>query len=119
MTMPIGSGELGSLRSFFIDLSLDGATRVARRIVRHAMCQVGRQTQVVVKEALTIMVIGEPSAVCCGMTHALRTPVSQGHRGSQLAILRARKLLDVPESCSTEIDQPLYCRFNSATENPR
>jgi len=38
---------------------------------------------------------------------------------AQLAILRARKLFEAPESCSTEIDQPLYCRFSSATENPR
>src|SRR5206468_8705191 len=36
----------------------------------------------------------------------------------QLAIFRARKLFDDPES-STEIDQPLYWRRSSLTESPR
>src|SRR6476659_828298 len=39
--------------------------------------------------------------------------------GVQLAIFLARKLLDEPESSSTEIVQPLYCRRSSATETPR
>ena len=37
----------------------------------------------------------------------------------QLAIFLATKLLEELESSSTEIDQPLYWRRNSATERPR
>ena len=49
MTMPSGSVELISLRSFFIDLSLDGCCTVVRALVRHPMCHVPRQMQVIVR----------------------------------------------------------------------
>jgi hypothetical protein len=55
---------------------------------------------------------------CRKLTLPRRTGVSFGHL-PQLAIFFARKLLDEPESASTEIDQPLYCRRSSATETPR
>src|SRR5690242_1065058 len=37
---------------------------------------------------------------------------------TQLATLRARKVFDEAVSSSTEIDQPLYCFFNSVTDKP-
>jgi len=82
------------------------------------MCQVGRPVQVIVNEGFAPMRQICGTEICRRMTPRLRTLVSLRHV-PQLAILRARKVLDDAESVSIEIDQPLYCRRSSLTDSPR
>src|SRR5450759_4073207 len=95
----------------------DWVPPVARLYGKHRTCQVGRRAQVIASQRL-------PSENLFGWAEVSRNDTRPWDtcvfttRG-QLAIFLAMKLLEELESSSTEIDQPLYWRRNSATERPR